>query len=90
LGEPKLERLSSFKLRNNICSPFVQNVSGIFKNNEVTIVHVFQQKDIHCEKKNYWMELLHMVVLLLVLTHSVSKGTLTNNCLREMSANTGL
>ena len=51
LGEPKLDRLSSFKLRNNICSPFIQNVSGIFKNNEVIIFHVFQQKYIHCEKK---------------------------------------
>jgi hypothetical protein len=51
LGEPKLGRLSSFKLRNNLFSPFVRNFSGILKNNEVTIFHVFQQKDIHSEKK---------------------------------------
>jgi hypothetical protein len=49
LGEPKLGRLSSFKLRNNLSSPFVRNFSGILKNNEVTIFHVFQQKDIHWE-----------------------------------------
>ena len=50
LGEPKLGRLSSFKLRNNLFSPLVRIISGIFKNNEVTIFHVFQQKDIHCAK----------------------------------------
>ena len=49
LGEPKLGRLSSFKLRNNLSSPLVRNFSGILKKNEVKIVHVFQQKDIHCE-----------------------------------------
>jgi hypothetical protein len=89
LGEPKLGRLSSFKLRNNLFSPFVRNFSGIFKNNqEVTIFHVFQQKDIHCEKKMYWME-LHVVVFILVLTRTGSKCTLTDNCLKEMSANAG-
>jgi hypothetical protein len=50
LGEPKLGRLSSFKLRNNLFPPVVRIFSVIFKNNEVPIVHVFQQKDIHCEK----------------------------------------
>ena len=51
LGEPKLGRLSSFKLRNSLFSPFVRNLSGIFKDNELTIFHVFQQKDIHCKKR---------------------------------------
>jgi hypothetical protein len=49
LGEPKFRRLSSFKLRNNLSSPFVRNFPGILKNNEVAICHVFQQKGIHCE-----------------------------------------
>jgi hypothetical protein len=85
LGEPKLGRLSSFKLRNNLFPPFVRIFSVIFKNNEVPIFHVFQQKDIYCEKM-YWMK-LHVVDFMLVLTQSASKCTLTDNCLKEMSAN---
>jgi tetrahydromethanopterin S-methyltransferase subunit A len=37
----------------------------------------------------YLMDGLHVVVFILVLTQSASKGTLTGNCLKEMFANAG-
>jgi hypothetical protein len=88
LDEPTLWRLSPFKLRNNLFSPFVRILSGIFKNNEVTIVHAFQQKDIHCLKTN----VIDGTACGRFYTgfDSVSKqSTLTDNCLKEISANAG-